>query len=1063
MTGGVRSTVGGGAGGGGSVDLAGYATQSWVDENYLSIDFFSSLFKAYDSAATPNEIVPNGGDTTAITNIRAMFGFWTEQYLSALGQNSGGGGGGTVLTEPLSSINSAGLGTPTSAGQVITWDGTQWVFAIPSGGGGGGGTVTQITAGTGLSGGTITTIGTISIDSTYQTYIAHGQTAYGWGDHAQAGYATQTWVGNQGYLTGITAAMINAALGFTLSGTAGATYNLATIASNAADGETAYGWGNHANAGYALAADVYTKTAADAKFLTISAFENLFNAIASDGTTKIDAPYASSVASIKAMFGLWTEQYLSALGQNSGGGASALTDLSDVAISSPANGDALVYNATSQKWVNQAIGGGSGTLTQIGLVMPTGFAVSPATLTANGSFTVTFSSGYSLPTTADVAKGVTAYGWGNHANAGYATESYVDTELSSYATLNDISDMATQTWVGQQGYLTGITSAMINSALGFTLTGTAGSTYALATINTRADEGHTAYGWGDHAQAGYLTSSSNLNASNINSGTIGFSYLPTMYWANVAVSNQSSLTTSPQFANVRLQSGSSLYGSYLRFGDQDNAYIAELGDDTLTYYTTDGHIFNGGTITANTDIEIASGYELRIGGFTIEYDSTNQALKFNGSIYATGGVSALGQSSGGSGGATALADLTDVDITSPANGDALLYNGNTGKWYNGTVSSGGGTVTRVEMTVPTGFAISGSPITSSGTLALTFASGYALPTTADVNKGVTAYGWGNHANAGYATENYVDNELNSYALLSDISDMATETWVGQQGFLTSVAFADLTSHPSTLSGYGITDALGSSTTFWGQTASGGAVSGNMTSVGSISMSGGINMDNNTHLQMKDSGGYYRSLFTLNSNNLFAIGNGARTNGYTTDLQGYTIMMAVGTTRTEAFEITTDGRCYVKQGTQGLRIGDGLITWDSTNNALKISDKDGNAANLYALGGVSALGFSNGSNSSVSVGSLTTGSLYIKNGSYQHSILDMSGDLEIKAAGTGVIYLENDVIIEDFNLYTLGGEINSGSGDIKTGGGKLYLDGSRYVYVSSGHLYFYNGSSSVQLA
>ena len=194
VTGGSAGGVGGG--GGGSVDLTGYATESWVNENYLSIEFFSSLFKAYDSASTPNEIVPNGGDTSAITNIKAMFGFWTEQYLSALGQNSGGGGGIT-LNEPLASINAAGLGTPTATGQVLTWNGTAWVYGST---GGGGGTVTQVNTGTGLTGGPISGTGTISIESTYQSYISHGETAYGWGDHSQAGYATQTWVGQQGFL-----------------------------------------------------------------------------------------------------------------------------------------------------------------------------------------------------------------------------------------------------------------------------------------------------------------------------------------------------------------------------------------------------------------------------------------------------------------------------------------------------------------------------------------------------------------------------------------------------------------------------------------------------------------------------------------------------------------------------------------------------------------------------------------------------------------------------------------------------------------------------------------------
>ena len=200
----VDGAGGGSASGGGisSSDLAGLATQMWVNQNYLSIEFFSSLFKAYAPAETTGdpdvEVTPNGGDTSTITNIKAMFGFWTQQYISALGQNTGGGGGGTDLNEPLASINDAGLGAPTAAGQVLTWNGSQWVYNIPGGGGGGGtGTVTSITAGTGLSGGTITTMGTIAINSTYQTYIQHGETAYGWGNHASAGYATPNSVATQ--------------------------------------------------------------------------------------------------------------------------------------------------------------------------------------------------------------------------------------------------------------------------------------------------------------------------------------------------------------------------------------------------------------------------------------------------------------------------------------------------------------------------------------------------------------------------------------------------------------------------------------------------------------------------------------------------------------------------------------------------------------------------------------------------------------------------------------------------------------------------------------------------
>lgn len=50
-----------------------------------------------------------------------------------------------------------------------------------------------------------------------------------------------------------------------------------------------------------------------------------------------------------------------------------------------------------------------------------------------------------------------------------------------------------------------------------------------------------------------------------------------------------------------------------------------------------------------------------------------------------------------------------------------------------------GTVISVDMTVPTGFIISGNPITSSGTLALTFNSDYSLPTIASQLEWDTAY------------------------------------------------------------------------------------------------------------------------------------------------------------------------------------------------------------------------------------------------------------------------------------------------------------------------------------
>jgi len=66
-------------------------------------------------------------------------------------------------------------------------------------------------------------------------------------------------------------------------------------------------------------------------------------------------------------------------------------------------------------------------------------------------------------------------------------------------------------------------------------------------------------------------------------------------------------------------------------------------------------------------------------------------------------------------------------------------------------SVGSGSVTSVAMTVPTGLTVSGSPITTSGTLAVSLQSGYSIPTTSSQSNWNTAYGWGDHSTQGYLT------------------------------------------------------------------------------------------------------------------------------------------------------------------------------------------------------------------------------------------------------------------------------------------------------------------------
>lgn len=144
---GGRRTGSGGGGGGG-------VSATWVEENYISKEFFNTLFTIHghdadDTAVPPTDVIVTPNDTETVPDsIEAMVGLWTEKYLSALGLSSGGGGGGDVLAEPLVSIN--GIGSPTAANQTLVWDGTRWTFK-PYGQGGGSVTSIRITVPTGFN------------------------------------------------------------------------------------------------------------------------------------------------------------------------------------------------------------------------------------------------------------------------------------------------------------------------------------------------------------------------------------------------------------------------------------------------------------------------------------------------------------------------------------------------------------------------------------------------------------------------------------------------------------------------------------------------------------------------------------------------------------------------------------------------------------------------------------------------------------------------------------------------------------------------------------------------
>ena len=97
------------------------------------------------------------------------------------------------------------------------------------------------------------------------------------------------------------------------------------------------------------------------------------------------------------------------------------------------------------------------------------------------------------------------------------------------------------------------------------------------------------------------------------------------------------------------------------------------------------------------------------------------------------------------------ADLTAIAALTGTSG--LLKKTAADTWTLDTAAytTNTGSVTSVGVSVPTGLSVTGSPVTASGTIAISYSAGYSIPTTAKQTNWDSAYGWGNHASAGYST------------------------------------------------------------------------------------------------------------------------------------------------------------------------------------------------------------------------------------------------------------------------------------------------------------------------
>ena len=395
-------------------------------------------------------------------------------------------------------------------------------------------------------------------------------------------------------------------------------------------------------------------------------------------------------------------------------------------------------------------------------------------------------------------------------------------------------------------------------------------------------------------------------------------------------------------------------------------------------------------------------------GIKLTYDSTNKAIKIDGNLYATGGITAYGAGASTTGGGGLIASVisyarilegsyTDADLTSIPNAYAikalssridniatelgglnLSWNNITGKpstftpsahthkWTEITdritkvsqltndkgyltahqslasyytkaeidakgYTTNKGTVTSVALTLPTGLTCATKTITTSGTFAISLASGYSIPTTTKQ----TAWDGAVSAKHTHSNKSVLDgisstkvSHWNSaydwYALMTtdeETADGIINKWNEVVSFLANIAQTD------TLSGIvdginkSISDEVTRAKKAEGVNASG--ISTNKTSI--------------TTLQgYFTSGSAKKALQLTNTHKLW----GNSFNG-TADINGSIIV--------------PDGK-YIS-------IGNIKMEYDATNKALKITNTTTNeVANLYTSGGVSAYGVGTSSSS-----------------------------------------------------------------------------------------------------
>ncbi len=407
------------------------------------------------------------------------------------------------------------------------------------------------------------------------------------------------------------------------------------------------------------------------------------------------------------------------------------------------------FSATSETTV--VSGGGSGTLTSVGLIVPTGLTVSNSPLTADGDITIAYDTGYSIPLDSSQTNWDTAYSWGDHSLAGYVTSFSETDTLSSVtgrgATTNTAISItnntsSTNTTTGALK-VTGGVGIQENLNVGgnltvtgdFTILGTGTTTTINSTVVTIDDPifvlgGDTAPGSDDNKDRGiafrWYSGTAKIGFFGFDDSSQQFTFIPDATITSEVVSGSAGTIAANLNGNATsadtLSTGRNLWGQSFNGSGDVTGSLTSVGD-----ITSSDAIFSIGTTAVTT----ALGNKIQITGGT-----TSNTTGTGGEVTLTGG-SATSSTGANFGGSINIAAGASTVSASGTGGSVSILAGNgatkgsisigTSNTANITIGATGTTTTLAGTVSGVVTSVTGSsPVSSTGgsTPAISLSSGY---------------------------------------------------------------------------------------------------------------------------------------------------------------------------------------------------------------------------------------------------------------------------------------------------------------------------------------------------